>query len=305
VVIVFVTVSVVTLLAILGFEKLTQFSKVCVPWIFLVFVAGAIALLPSFGPIHSAGDLWTIANEKIWTGVPTPGVEKFGFWHITFFAWFANLAMHVDLSDMATLRYAKSWKVGFLSALGMYPGHMLAWICSGILVAAVARELNPGLMAYTAAGLSGAAAVVIAGWTTANPTMYRAGLAFQAVTRNWARWKVTLLAGTVTTAVACFPAAFMRLLDFVALYGLVLMPIGAVVFAEHWLIPKIGLAQYRCETRGGLINVPAALSWVITLAFCWAVPLHLYFKFLPGWFVAVGVYLLGAWLEARYKAKAV
>jgi cytosine permease len=304
VVIVFVTGSVVTLLAILGFEKLTQFSKVCVPWIFLVFIAGSIALLPSFGPIHSLSDLWHIANTKIWTGVPTPGVEKFGFWHITFFAWFANLAMHVDLSDMATLRYAKDWKVGFLSALGMFPGHMLAWICSGIMVAAVAREMNPGLMAYSAAGLSGAAAVVIAGWTTANPTMYRAGLALQTVTNNMARWKVTLFAGVITTVVACFPATFMRLLDFVAIYGLILMPIGAIVFAEHWLIPKIGLQRYRCETRGSIVNVPAALTWIITLAVCWQLPIHLFYKFLPGWFVAVGVYLFAAWLEARHKSQA-
>ena len=42
---------------------------------------------------------------------------------------------------------------------------------------------------------AGAVAVVIAGWTTSNPTLYRAGLALQAVTPNWPRWAVTLVAG--------------------------------------------------------------------------------------------------------------
>ena len=40
-------------------------------------------------------------------------------------------------------------------------------------------------------------------------------------------------AGAVTTAVACFPFVFLRLLDFVGLYGLLLMPVGAIVVAEH------------------------------------------------------------------------
>ena len=51
----------------------------------------------------------------------------------------------------------------------------------------------------------GALAVVIAGWTTANPTLYRAGLALQVVTPNWPRWVVTLIAGAVTTLMACSP----------------------------------------------------------------------------------------------------
>ena len=47
------------------------------------------------------------------------------------------------------------------------------------MVAAVGREINPGLMAYEALGAAGALAVLIAGWTTANPTLYRSGLALQ------------------------------------------------------------------------------------------------------------------------------
>ena len=78
-----------------------------------------------------------------------------------FFAWFCNLAMHIGLSDMALFRYAKKWYYGFYSAFGMYLGHFLAWICSGIMGAGVAREMHPGLMAFEAAGLAGVAAVLI------------------------------------------------------------------------------------------------------------------------------------------------
>ena len=283
--------SVVTVFAILGFDQVSRFSTVSAPWMFVIFIAGAIALLPGIGAINSMADLWKVAGTKIWNGIPTVGQEKYGFWHIAFFAWFANLAMHVGLSDMAMFRYAKNWKYGFISAFGMFPGHFLAWIASGIMVAAVNREMNPGMMAYTAAGLAGAVAVVIAGWTTANPTMYRAGLALQTATPNWARWKVTAVAGTITTVVAIFPMVFLRLLDFVALYGLILMPIGAVVFAEHWILPRLNISKYRAETYKRFLNWQALLTWVLSLVIVFLLPIHIFFKWLPGYFIAQVLYI--------------
>src|SRR5690606_24914699 len=113
-----------------------------------------------------------------------------GFWHILFFAWFCNLAMHVGLSDMSIFRYARRWQYGFYSAFGMYLGHYVAWACAGIMGAVIWGELNPGRMADTAAGMAGLFCVLLAGWTTANPTIYRAGLALQILTPNWPRWTI-------------------------------------------------------------------------------------------------------------------
>ena len=280
-----------TILAILGFEKLSRFAEVCSPWIFIVFVAGALAVLPRLGVRADFGNFWDIATEKIWNGIPVAGQELFGLWHIVFFAWFCNLAMHIGLSDLAVFRYAKRWTYGLYSAFGMYPGHMLAWICSGIMVAAVGRNMNPGLMAYEALGLAGVAGVVLAGWTTANPTLYRAGLALQTITPNWSRWKVTLMAGGITSVLSCFPLFFVRLLDYVAIYGLVLMPVGAIVFAEHWVFPFLGLEQYRGEKRGRAFHWSALAAWVGTLTVCFLMPIHLYFKWLPGYFIALVAYI--------------
>jgi purine-cytosine permease-like protein len=279
-----------TTLAVLGFEKLSRFAQVCSPWIFVIFIAGALATLPKLGVRPDFSNFVEIARTKIWNGVAAAGQEKLGFWHILFFAWFCNLAMHIGLSDMAVFRYAKRWTVGFLTAFGVYPGHLLCWVASGIMVAGVGREMNPGAMAYEAAGLAGVGGLLLAGWTTANPTLYRAGLALQSVTPNWPRWKVTATAGAATTVLACFPIVFMKLLDYVALYGLVLMPIGAIVFTEHWILPRLGLEQYRAEKRGWIINLPALGVWAGTLIFVFLLPLHLYFKWLPGYLFAVAAY---------------
>ena len=141
--------SVVTVLAILGFEQIARFSKIAAPWMLLVFVACALAVLPQLG-VTSFSDFWTVANEKIWTGVPLEGQSKFTFWHVMFFAWFCNMAMHIGMADMTLLRYAKKWQYGFFSAFGMYLGHFVAWIESGILVALALQqsgEVAPGPIA--------------------------------------------------------------------------------------------------------------------------------------------------------------
>jgi hypothetical protein len=69
-------------------------------------------------------------------GVPLAGQLKFTFWHVMFFAWFCNMAMHIVMADLSILRFAKSWTTGFTSAFGMFLGHYIAWIASGILCAA-------------------------------------------------------------------------------------------------------------------------------------------------------------------------
>ena len=302
VVVVFLVGSVVTVLAILGFEKISEFGKVAAPWMFLVFVAAAVAVLPMLG-VHSLGDFWRVANEKIWTGTPVSGQSQFTIWHVIFFAWFANLAMHLGMADMSILRYAKKWQYGFFSAFGMYLGHYIAWLASGILCAAALGVIAPGPIAYLGAGIAGAITVVIAGWTTSNPTIYRAGLALQTITPDWSRWKVTLAVGVITTIAAMFPAVMMKLLDFVALYGLLLMPMGAVIFADFWLLPRLGLQRNFAELKKLIISWPAALAWLVTLALAFVFPLEIYFKALPGWFIAVFIFVGASYIEQKYVHK--
>ena len=286
--------TVITFMAILGFDALARFAKVAAPWMFLMFVTAAIAVLPKLGIAPGLGNFWDVAKESIWTGVAREGQSQFSIWHVIFFTWLANAAMHLGMSDLTILRYAKKWQYGFSSAVGMFLGHYVAWIASGILYAA-ANSDAPGVVAYEAIGLAGAICVVIAGWTTANPTLYRAGMALQVAT-GWSRWKVTLLAGAITTTAAMFPALVMKLLDFVALYGLVLIPMGAVVLADYYLIPKLGLLPYYAEKKKIEFNMAAAGTWFLMLAL--ALFMNLYFKielyFLPApvWILSLGIYLL-------------
>jgi len=300
--------GVVTAIAILGFKRLAQFASVASPWLLAMFLAGGIATLPYLASqvegvdsISSFADFWKIAGAEIWRGETATGETGIGFWHVAFFAWICNLAMHIGLSDMAILRYAKRVSYGFYSAFGMYLGHYLAWIGAGIMGAAAAHalnqplvELDAGAVAFYSLGICGAIAVVIAGWTTSNPTMYRAGLALQAVTPGWPRWAVTLAAGAVTTVIACSPFVFTQLLNFVGIYGLLLMPIGTIVFVEHWIFPKIGLARHWASRKGMLFNWPALVSWAVAIGVCSALwlgeVLHLFFQLIPAWIITAVLY---------------
>lgn len=301
------------LLAILGLRKLSEFATICAPWMILMFVAGGLAALPllgdasGVGPIRSFPQFWTMAKHVVWTGTVSDYQTRLGFWHIVCFAWICNLGMHIGLSDMATFRYARRARYGLCTSTGMFLGHYVAWICAGLMGAAAAlllktplAQLDSGAIGFSMLGSAGALAVLLSGWTTAMPTLYKAGLAFQAVTPDWPRGKVTAIAGAVTTTIACFPFVFAEMLNFVGLYGLLLLPIGAIVFAEHWVFPKVGLERFWIYRRQRHVNWPAFVTWFVAIGmsmFLWQVAnLHLFFLFLPCYFVSLGLYVALAWL---------
>lgn len=309
---VFIVGSITTIVAMFGFNQLSKFANVAAPWMIMVFIAAAVGVLPRLG-INSIADFWPVAHNTIWTGEPLIGQSKFTFWHIMFFAWFCNMGMHIGMADMSLLRYAKKWHYGFSSASGVFLGHYIAWIASGILYSLFllesdnSLEFAPGPIAYEAAGIAGAACVVIAGWTTANPTLYRAGLAIQSINPTWKTWKVTLFVGMITTLAACFPALVMQLLEFVALYGLILMPMGAVIFIDVYVLPKMGLQSNYSESHNVSLNPAVGWTWFVTLAICLLLNLfggiEIFFLGLPGWFIAVAVYIICSKLMQKKTSK--
>ncbi len=256
--------AVIAALAVLGFEKIANFSKICAPWMVLVFFAAAVAVLAKLGAT-SFDDFWDIAGSRIFTGEPIGNNSKYTFWHVAGFAWLCNATQHMGMSDVTIFRYAKSWTQGFASAFGMFLGHFGAWVASGILCAAYLSEgfvnPQPGDIALYGAGLAGAVCVVIAGWTTANPTLYRAGLAIQTATPNWKRWKVTFAAGAFMIITACVPAVNANLDRIVAYYGLFFIPPGAFIMLDVWIFPKIGLVSDFTEKSRKLFSWPSAIAW--------------------------------------------
>jgi purine-cytosine permease-like protein len=218
------------------------------------------------------------------------------------FAWFGNMAWHLGMGDLSIFRYARKARYGLASAAGMYLGHYIAWITAGLLYAVQLQHdpantsVVPGPMASRVAGVSGILLVILAGWTTANPVIYRAGLAFQAIRPKWSRVKVTFLAGIVACVVAVFPGLCNRFLSVAMLYGLVLMPMGAVIFADHYLMKRLGMQKFYAEKTAKRVHWPPMVAWLMSLLLCvglkYLVGVQEFFLCLPGWIFSGIIYIV-------------
>ena len=297
---------VVVLVAMFGFSTLTDFSGVCAPWLFVMFTSGAMVMLPSLAQsvlgrtnLTGWGDFLQIGNHTIWTGVNSNGKPGIDLLEVIGFAWAANTIAHFGLIDMAILRYAKRKIYGLCTSSGMLFGHYVAWISAGIMGAGAAvilkktiAELDPGDVAFQALGASGYVIVIVAGWTTANANLYRAGLAAQAVfIKRLSRTQATLAVGVVTVVVACFPFVFSQMLPLLTYAGLIVVPVGAIVFAEHVIFPRIGLTRYWVTYRKLNHSTPAVVSWVAGLVFGFGLNalnvIYFYYLFIPTWIFTI------------------
>ncbi|TWJ06674.1 purine-cytosine permease family protein [Altererythrobacter ishigakiensis] len=296
--------AVVSFAAMRGFSFVARFSEVAAPWMIAMFFVGGAALLPvilagtpSVNSVGSYGDFLSLAETSIWIDQGT----EMGFWHVVAIAWGANLAFHGGLGDMSILRFARNSSYAWYSTLGMFIGHFAAWLAAGIMGAGAAMilqqpltSLDAGEVAFQALGPIGILAVIVAGWTTSNPTIYRSGLAFQSLHPSWSRERVTLIVGVITTMIACFPFVFTKLLDFLGIMALVMAPIGGLIFAEHFLFKKLGLTRYWRSATEAAINVPALLTWIISVGVAallgYQLGVHVLFLFVPAWLTAMVAY---------------
>jgi purine-cytosine permease-like protein len=309
---------VVVFVAIYGFKAVSEFSGICAPWLFVMFTSGALVLMPALsldvlGKTLPSGwaDFVNIGNQSIWTGINSNGEPGIGIVEVIGFGWAANTITHFGLIDMALLRFAKKKSYGLATSTGMLFGHYIAWIAAGIMGAGAAVilgkaivELDPGDVAFYALGWSGFVIVIVAGWTTAITNLYRAGLAAQAIFSNQNRRKTTLIVGLAMVVVGCFPFVFTKFLPLLTYAGLLVVPVGAIVFAEHQIFPRIGYTRYWAKYQNYANSLPAVASWGLGLVFGFGLNMldvmSFYYLFIPTWFFTIIVYTL---LAGRFGAK--
>ena len=269
--IVFLVGMVVVYVAIYGFNAVSDFSGICAPWLFTMFTSGALVLLPALSlsvlekPLPGSwSEFVDIGNLSIWTGINSDGESGIGLVEVIGFGWAANTITHFGLIDMALLRFAKKKSYGLATSTGMLFGHYIAWIAAGIMGAGAAVilgktivELDPGDVAYYALGWSGFVIVIVAGWTTAITNLYRAGLAAQAIFSSFSRRKTTMVVGIAMVIIACFPFVFSQILPIVDICRpMLVVPVGAIVFAEHQVFPRIGYTRYWSKYQDYLTSIP-------------------------------------------------
>ena len=269
----------------------------------MVLIPALNEALTGYTTLASFSDFVSLAGTTVFTGINAQVEPGIGLWEVIGFAWAANTFAHFGLIDMALLRYARKPIYGLCTATGMMFGHYIAWISAALMGAATAAIMklsiavvDPGDVAYYALGLTGFVIVIIAGLTTANPNLYRAGLAAQAVFPNVARQKVTLAVGTVVVIGSCFPFIFRSILPLIAYAGLVLVSIGGMVFAEQLIFPRLGYKTNWHRLKGVKDNKPALITWAICLVFGFGLDslniIPYVYLFLPTWALSIILYTI-------------
>ncbi|MDO4440720.1 MAG: hypothetical protein Q4B81_00895 [Moraxella sp.] len=297
--------AVVVLISLMGFRQLTNFARYVSPYLFVIFGVCTLASFPILWQAGRSANLGfgEIFSAYVWT---SSGEKSLSMWHIAAFTWGLNLPLHLGLADMSTLRFAKKWQYGYHSVWACYGGHFVAWVGAGMLGAGSAmligtsvHELDIGGVVVPILGVAGVLAVVLASITTAVPSLYRAALAFDAL------WhvgfaKTVLLLGVLTTAVACFPLIFLKWLDLMAYFNIVMAPVGAMIAAEHFILARLGVRPFWHD--GGAYNMRAVMTWLFGLVLAvglFTSGVHLFFIFIPVWFLCVVFYVLMAYPKAQ------
>ncbi len=298
--------AVITFIAARGYDTVSRAANWMSPIIVLAFLACGIVALGQLG-VGNFREFWAIWGEG---SEPFGGQIKYTFWHVVIWSWFANAAMHVGMSDLSVFRFARRASAGWTTAAGMYVGHYMAWIAAALLYAVYLRtpeaqavlgaseapQVAPGPLAYSAIGWVGIIAVILAGWTTANPTIYRAGLAFKSLFPTAKAATGVLIAGALATIAGLFPAFAMKLLGFVAFYGFILAPFGAVIVFEHFFAHRAGIVPNYAEVAGLRFNPAVFWAWAISFGIfyflSWRFGIFLSFVTLPAWLLCGVLFLV-------------
>lgn len=297
---------VTSLIAARGYNTVSKAANYMSPIIIVGFLLCGYAAMKQLN-ITSFQQLWDVWGNG---SEPYPGQIKYTFWHVVIWSWFCNAAMHIGMSDMSVFRFSDKARNGWTVAGGVYIGHYVAWIAAALLYAAFLKSpegldilangkippVAPGPLAYNAIGVLGILVVLLAGWTTANPTIYRAGLAFQTLAPKMSTFKVTMIAGLIATIAGIFPAFAMKLLGFVALYGFILAPVGAIIAFEYFFADRFGITKNYAEKTGISFNMAVVLAWGISLAIFYSISVFggvfLSFVTLPAWITCGALFLI-------------
>ena len=309
-------VAVTVAVAAYGFKGVVRFSSLCVPWMVAIFFCGAAVALPllcertGFPAVRGVGGFMDLLGTHVFNGSVPEGAVRLSWVHVAAFAWICGFVYHVGLNDMSIFRFARSRHYGWVGLFGMFLGHFFAWICAGVMGAAAAAALGVGLtqldsgaVAGTVLGGAGLVAVIVAGWTTATPNIYRASLSFATFFPTWSLRRLSLLVGGVIALAACFPAV-MRIDMIATLAALLVPPVGATCLVEHWLFPRLGLVRHWNLYRGRKVNPAALAAWLTSTAFALAGMLggwlHPFFLPIPTFALAAVAYpLYAALMGAR------
>jgi hypothetical protein len=85
------------------------------------------------------------------------------------------------------------------------------------------------------------------------------------------------------------------------------MPMGAIIFIDYWLFPRIGLQSNLAKVKKLTYNFAALITWLVSLIACYLIAkttgLEILFLGLPGWFLAALIYIISSYAYQKKWSK--
>jgi cytosine permease len=226
-----------TLTAVAGFSALKWLNYVAVPAKVALVAYGVTMALQAQG------------LQPIWTWQPDPAKALDPLTAIGIAVGFVAVAAVIAPDYARQARTGRDAVWGCL--LGLVPAAMLMAACGALL--AIAQRTHDIVEIYARLGLPllALSVLIVATWTTNVMNVYSAGLAMGGLL-GWdgnKRALATALAGLIGALLAA-AGILERLMGFLSLLTLTVMPIAGVMIAAWWLVPTPAAAGPRWHARG-------------------------------------------------------
>ncbi len=72
-----------------------------------------------------------------------------------------------------------------------------------------------------------------------------------------------IIAGVLATVAGAFPNLSAQLLGFVGTYGMILGPMGAIIFVNHYFAKRLGFYEDAADATNSKFNMAVLLAWLI------------------------------------------
>lgn len=191
-------------------------------------------------------------------------------------------------------RWAKTPKHAITAAfVGFFVGNSFMTIIAIFLSRSMDSDDLTGIFLTLGLGIPAIIVLTLAQWTTNTNNLYSAGLGFSVVFKRVPKSVITIIAGLIATALACF-GIYDRFMTFLTYITMLVAPLGGIYTAEYLLVNK---------NRFSFEGLDSNRSWIPRSIVVWV--LATFFGFMTtmapdglGWFQVTQVPALDSFLMA-------
>ncbi|MDQ0252795.1 cytosine permease [Evansella vedderi] len=232
-----------TATAVIGFKAIEKLSLLAVPLLGILIIASLVRVVSGSGESQVADNMF---GEPLTIGVSISLI-------------IGSLAVGAIIGPDIS-RYAKTPKDAVISSfVGFFAGFSLVLIAAAVIAKATSQVDIVAIMLGLGWGSGALLVLILAQWTTNDNNLYSSALGFSVIFKKIPKYVLTIIAGTIGTALAV-GGIYDNFIPFLIFLSALIPPIGGIYVADY-LVNK---TKYTFENLNNMsaVNIPAISVWV-------------------------------------------